>query len=263
MSEKAKKPSHGALWEVLLIFEAILLHFEDLEKRRTQKEFRDNPRIESSITLAWQKTKEFYNKTDLSPAWITAVVLYPRWKWSFFESNWTQQNSRFVKDAKLKVKKWWEDDYKTSATAAIRAQSPTPPTSNDYLENLFNSMAPEVFANPSSSRAGARTSIRRDQYMQYIDEPTTTQSPREYWEERSKQWPELAAMALDLMAVPAMSSECERVFSSVAKMTTPESAKLLGKTLWSQQCLKNWQKRGAIELSTYKNAAKVDHGVGE
>jgi hypothetical protein len=49
---------------------------------------------------------------------------------------------------------------------------------------------------------------------------------------KQAQWPELAAMAFDLLAVPAMSSECERVFSSCAKMTTPDSGKLLGKTLW-------------------------------
>jgi len=65
------------------------------------------------------------------------------------------------------------------------------------------------------------------------------------------------------MAVPAMSSECERVFSSVAKMTTPESGRLLGKTLWGQQCLKNWQNRGAVELALYKNAVRVDHGNNE
>jgi hypothetical protein len=74
---------------------------------------------------------------------------------------------------------------------------------------------------------------------------------------KQAQWPELAAMAFDLLAVPAMSSECERVFSSCAKMTTPDSGKLLGKTLWHHQCLKNWQRRGAIELAIYNNATKL------
>jgi hypothetical protein len=41
-------------------------------------------------------------------------------------------------------------------------------------------------------------------------------------------WPELAAIAFDLLAVPAMSSECERVFSSCAKMTTLEIGRLKG-----------------------------------
>ena len=52
-------------------------------------------------------------------------------------------------------------------------------------------------------------------------------------------WPELTIMAFDLMAVPAMSSECERVFSSYTKITTASSGRLQGRTLWHQQCLKN------------------------
>jgi hypothetical protein len=39
----------------------------------------------------------------------------------------------------------------------------------------------------------------------------------EYWRSREKEWPYLAAMAFDFLAVPAMSSECERVFSFCAK----------------------------------------------
>jgi len=46
----------------------ILDHFEQLETRRANTEFDENPRIESSITYVWQKTVDFYRKTDLSPA---------------------------------------------------------------------------------------------------------------------------------------------------------------------------------------------------
>ena len=39
-------------------------------------------------------------------------------------------------------------------------------------------------------------------------------------------WPELTIMAFDLMAVPVISSECERVFLSYAKITTADSGRL-------------------------------------
>ncbi|PMD21637.1 hypothetical protein NA56DRAFT_748622, partial [Hyaloscypha hepaticicola] len=45
-------------------------------------------------------------------------------------------------------------------------------------------------------------------------------------------------MAFDFLAVPAMSSECERV--------------------WHQECLSNWQRRGAIQISRAFNAAVID-----
>jgi hypothetical protein len=53
----------------------------------------------------------------------------------------------------------------------------------------------------------------------------------EYCQMKQVVWPELAAIAFDLMAVPVMSLECERIFSSCSKITTPESERSLGKTL--------------------------------
>ena len=60
-------------------------------------------------------------------------------------------------------------------------------------------------------------------------------------------------MAYDFLSILAMSSEYERVFSSYAKMTTSESSRLLGKSLWHHECLKNWQRRGAIIMETFGN----------
>ncbi len=38
-------------------------------------------------------------------------------------------------------------------------------------------------------------------------------------------------MAYDFLAIPAMSSECERVFSSYLKQITTQSSRLSGETL--------------------------------
>jgi hypothetical protein len=65
-------------------------------------------------------------------------------------------------------------------------------------------------------------------------------------------------MAFDFLAIPAMSSKCERVFSSYAKETTPESARLSGDILWHQECLKNWQARGAIQMKRAWNGVVLD-----
>ena len=65
-------------------------------------------------------------------------------------------------------------------------------------------------------------------------------------------------MAFDFLSVLAMSSECERVFSSCAKITTPENSRLLEDMLWHQEVLKNWQRRGAIEMARCWNAVLLD-----
>jgi len=65
-------------------------------------------------------------------------------------------------------------------------------------------------------------------------------------------------MAFDFLCIPAMSSECERVFSSCAKLTTLESSRLSGIMLCHQECLKNWQRRGAIQMAGAHNAVLLD-----
>jgi len=50
LTEGVQKPSYSALWEILIVFDIILDHFEQLETRRANTEFDENLRIESSIT---------------------------------------------------------------------------------------------------------------------------------------------------------------------------------------------------------------------
>ena len=61
-------------------------------------------------------------------------------------------------------------------------------------------------------------------------------------------------MIYDFLSIPAIRSECKRVFSSCTKMTTSKSSRLSGKSLWHYECLKNWQKRGAIIIETFRDA---------
>jgi hypothetical protein len=80
LQERAGRASYGTLWELLPVFDFILNHFKQLEIRAKRGEFNNSPRIQSLIILAWNKTSEYYQKTDASIAWMAAVVLHPRWK---------------------------------------------------------------------------------------------------------------------------------------------------------------------------------------
>jgi len=91
-----------------------------------------------------------------------------------------------------------------------------------------------------------------------LEEPVSHVPIMQYWRSKEPEWPQLASMAFDFLAVPAMSSECERVFSSCGKQTIPESSRLTGRMLWHQECLSNWQRRGAIRIPEAFNAAVID-----
>ena len=148
------------------------------------------------------------------------------------------------------MKALWERD--AESTVGQRETSPEPAKQPSYLESILDKVAPISAQVP-------RPSSRRDELALYLDEPVIGHiGVMEYWRTLEYQWPHLASMAFDFLAIPAMSSECERVFSSCAKLTTPESSKLSGETLWHQECLKNWQRRGAIVMATAWNGVLLD-----
>jgi len=52
--------------------------------------------------------------------------------------------------------------------------------------------------------------------------------------------------ALDILSLPAMSAECERVFSSTKKLIIPERNALTDDTIEASECLKAWWDQGLI-----------------
>ena len=47
-----------------------------------------------------------------------------------------------------------------------------------------------------------------------------------WWKAYKSQWPSLACMAFDMIAIPAMSSECERLFSSMKLLLSNRCARI-------------------------------------
>ncbi|PNP59234.1 hypothetical protein FNYG_14985 [Fusarium nygamai] len=71
--------------------------------------------------------------------------------------------------------------------------------------------------------------------------------PVEYWVLKRFEYPRLSRMALDVMTVPAMSSECERLFSATGLMVTPLRNRLDAGTIGLIQTLRSWLRAGIIE----------------
>ena len=57
----------------------------------------------------------------------------------------------------------------------------------------------------------------------------------------------LSIYAFDILTIPAMSTECKRVFSSTKKLITPERNHLAGEIIEASECLKNWWDRWLIQ----------------
>ena len=73
---------------------------------------------------------------------MALTVLNPRFKIKYFEDKWTGNKSHFLRTAKLKVKKLWDEEYKRK-NVIIRPQSPPSPAPPiDYLANILDQVAP-------------------------------------------------------------------------------------------------------------------------
>ena len=86
------------------------------------------------------------------------------------------------------------------------------------------------------------------QHELHPKEMSPKDSPIEYWISKHAIWPQLAQIALDLYATPAMSDEPERVFSMAGNLLSPRRRKLTGEGVEQMLCLRSWQRSGIIKL---------------
>jgi hypothetical protein len=84
--------------------------------------------------------------------------------------------------------------------------------------------------------------------------------PLRWWRERGEHlYPTLAVMAYDLFAIPAMSSECERAFSSTKRLITDQRYSLKSDIIEADQCVKSWFRHGIADgQAAFATIAAVD-----
>lgn len=91
----------------------------------------------------------------------------------------------------------------------------------------------------------------QDEYHQYISSlviDVSDTDPRSWWLEptQRKTYPALSIMALDILSIPAMAAEPERLFSSACITITDRWGQLGIEAIEAIECLKSWLRRDNI-----------------
>ena len=93
---------------------------------------------------------------------------------------------------------------------------------------------------------------KKDEYERYIQEPvvdkTAIPSPLQWWLnpiQRSR-YPNLSILALDILSIPAMAADTERLFSQAKLTLSAQRQAMDAKTLEVLQCLKSWNRSSII-----------------
>jgi hypothetical protein len=174
----------------------------------------------------WAKLDKYYSLTERSPVYIAALVLSPQWKWEYIDNNWPQEWRSACRQQMLD---FWTTEYKSTAVAVPTQGS----ESANRIQNSFLKW-----------HQGKKGTSDQDEYSKYLLAPVIPEAidPRAWWLEptQRKTFPNLSIMALDVLSIPAMSAEPERLFSG-AKITITDRRNRLGiKSIEAIECLKSW-----------------------
>jgi hAT family C-terminal dimerisation region len=229
----------------------------DRSKNEFEELARDNPEsedyafLQAASAAAWLKTEDYYKKVDESAAYYAASVLNPAFKWSWFEDRWGNDTvKRFWLEGnsanneigvKGLVRELWEEEYKGKyGPSSAMAIGPRPRTGKDSSrpknpDDRFGGLH-------RHKQLGPRPRVSSDHYTAFIStdcEPKETDA-LEFWNARYNTQPDLARFALDMLAIPMMSAECERVFSSAKRLLTDDRNRLYPDIIEANECLKHW-----------------------
>ena len=141
------------------------------------------------------------------------------------------EESTWVIYTRRKVKDMWTRIYNLS-------------TDEDLIE-LDNELIRDDFEDFFKVRT-PRFGEKSDFYISYCkaDRINECKSPLQYWIQQESMHPQLSRFAFDMLSIPAMSTECERVFSS-AKLLISDTRNRLGDDIIEvSECMKSWLNQG-------------------
>jgi hypothetical protein len=266
MEGRANRPglegSHGSLYETL---EAMDILFKKL---REAGEYADSYPTEVSayystgINAARLKLEEYFGLTDETPAYRVAVALHPANKFTYFELEWAHQK-KWISEAKKVVQNVYTE-YEAAANLEAEAEVTQARQEEEEAVTFIEDeteLDPLQQARERRKRLATTTEVasirnaKRKKTTSELDEfmartnraDLDVDDPLEWWVRHRLDYPILSRMAFDVFSCPAMSSECERVFSQTGKVITDERNRLEPGTVAALQCQKHLLRSGLLE----------------
>ena len=135
------------------------------------------------------------------------------------------------------IQAFWTTDHKDK----IIGESQSAPTSPEEHQN------PEFYMFEKYTYGQLAASNIQDEYDAYCAAPPLPRKPPnliQYWDGQAATSPSLSQMALDLLSIPAMSAEWERVFSSSKILISDRRNRLKDDIIEANECLNYWYKKG-------------------
>ncbi|RYO14557.1 hypothetical protein AA0111_g11924 [Alternaria arborescens] len=237
---RGKSGRFGAIYEVLPVFEYLLVEFEQRYKpfELVDYEATNAPEDHLAINLkaAWVKLNDYYNRLDDSPVYYAATALHPYYK-SYCDRAWRDKPSWLSKSKDAFQQLW--STYQVSRSPRGRPRERNPSAIDDAIAAVMEDL--------DSDEEGC------DEYLRWRNfEPKWTKTvfespssnPVTYWVKLRDKYPTLARFAIDVLTIPATSCDCERMFSELGDLLAPRRRNIGSQLLAALQCIRSWMRDG-------------------
>jgi hypothetical protein len=148
------------------------------------------------------------------------------------------------------VRQLWESKYKPVDTVSRTefSDSATSPTADQAASKPAYKPVNQYAAYLQQFKVKALAQVddaasRDDEYSRYIKERVEwVEDPIAWWLLQKHRYPNLSQMALDILSIPCMSADVERLFSSCGLTLEDRRNRMGPELLEALECLKSWQK---------------------
>lgn len=216
---------HGSIWEALPTIELLLRHLEGLKEV-----YKDNSFLSTSINLAWVKLEKYYALMDTTPIYAAGLFLHPKYRFEYFKKRWNTKALRpYQKSTLTAIRELYNEQYRDFLSETTPETLDSEQQEGDILSAFLNS-----------------NTTPKDEFETYLNGvPTALADDADLF----KWWAnsgltQLAPMAFDILSIPAMSAETERIFSGAKLTISPARNRLSEDIIEATECLNRWYRAG-------------------
>ena len=180
----------------------------------------------------------------MSPFYVAALVLNPTFRTRYINLHWPK---KWRVLALIKVKKLWEK-YRE---VVIPIQATTPFSYKD--QNQGEAIEPlDAYDRIKLSLSAIARPASEDEYKDYNSQESYDPGKKGalawwYQDAQRQRWPRLSLMVIDILSIPPMSDEPERVFSGARRAVSWDRGQMELGTIKIRECLKHWKRSGILD----------------
>jgi hypothetical protein len=183
---------------------------------------------------SWYLFDKYYAKTSDSSVYAAALLLHPSFRLQYIQDNWDES---WREPALTAARSLWKEQYATRPVDKLQ-------TSGTERSSTATSAEPSAF-DLAMDQMKLATPVE-DEFELFIKQAQSTlpasTTALEWWLDpaRKKDYPRLYYMAVDILSIPAMSAEPERIFSGARRTVTWTRFCLGSSAIERSECLKSW-----------------------